>query len=356
MANLNSIWQLDTPSLLLDLDILDQNLTRMEATRGDKRLRIHFKSLKCAGLAKYLVGKGYPFFLCAKLHEAEVLVQHGIKDILLANQIVGEAKLNRLMELLKKASVAVCADCAQQVEKLSEAALNHGVTVPVMVELDIGMSRCGVLPGDPALALARVIAGSPNLRFAGIQAYDGQLQLVPVTLEKEKRILEGIRQVRETCELLARAGIPAENVTGSGTGTYTYAVAEPAFREIQPGSFLLMDAAYCQVRPEFSPSLTLLVSVISNNSGRYILDAGSKAISKDFALPIIKDHPEENLMKLAEEHARVEIQGAPPAIGEKRQLISGHCCATMNLHRQVVAHRSGIIQEVWPIEASGRYD
>ena len=356
MVNSKSIWLLDTPTLLLDLDSVDKNLAQMNATRGNKRVRIHFKSLKCAGLAKYLVQKGFPHFLCAKLNEAEVLAEHGVTDILIANQIVGDSKIERLANLAQRSNVVVCVDCPKQVEDFARLGKKHGVVFQLMVEIDIGMTRCGVLPGTPALDLARLINSQANTKFAGIQAYDGHLQLAPLDESKEGKIRDGIRQVAETVKILRQAGIEPENISGSGTGTYTYAVADPVYKEIQPGSFLLMDSAYVKVRPEFQPSLTLLTTVISTTKGRYILDAGSKAISKDFNLPVVKDHPEENLVKISEEHARVEIQNEGPIVGDKRLLITGHCCATMNLHRSVVAHRGGIVESVWPIEASGRYD
>ena len=126
--------------------------------------------------------------------------------------------------------------------------------------------------------------------------------------------------------------------------------------EIQPGSFLLMDSAYHAVRPEFGCSLSVLATVVSRRPGRYVLDAGSKAISKDFGTPVVKGRPGEQLTKLSEEHALVDCQGEPPRVGERREVIPAHCCATMNLHRQVVAVRGGKVEAVWPVEASGRYD
>ena len=126
--------------------------------------------------------------------------------------------------------------------------------------------------------------------------------------------------------------------------------------ELQPGSFLLMDAAYHAVRPEFGCSLSILATVVSRRPAWYVLDAGSKAISQDFGKPVIKDHATEVVAKLAEEHTKVEDTGAGPRVGERREVLPAHCCATMNLHRQCVAVRKGRVEAVWAIEASGRYD
>ena len=158
-----------------------------------------------------------------------------------------------------------------------------------------------------------------------------------------------------TRRLIEKAGIPVGVVTGAGTGTWEFAAGYPGMTEIQPGSFILMDCAYHAVRPEFGCSLSILTTVVSRRPGWYVLDAGSKAISQDFGLPMIKDHADETVSKLSEEHTRVEC-AAPPRIGERRQVIPTHCCATMNLHRQCVAVRQGRVEAFWPIEASGRYD
>ena len=155
--------------------------------------------------------------------------------------------------------------------------------------------------------------------------------------------------------LLEENGIAVAVVTGAGTGTCAVVGHYDGVTEIQPGSFLLMDSAYHAVRPEFGCSLSILCTVVSRRPGWYVLDAGSKAISQDFGKPAIKGRPEEKVVKLAEEHTKVET-GNPPPVGSRRQVIPAHCCATMNLHRQCTAVRQGRVEAFWPIEASGRYD
>ena len=349
---------LDTPALLLDLDRVDANLALLQSACRDagKDLRVHFKSLKCGSLAKYLAAKGVRSFLCAKLNEAETLVAAGIRDVYVANQIVGSAKLARLARLAEDAHIRVCVDNADNIRAMARAACVAGFTLGVLVEVDIGMNRCGVAPGEPAVELARLIHAEPGLRFVGLQGYDGHLQMSPDRETKAARCLEGLDALAMTRRAIEAAGIPVEVVTGAGTGTWEWAASHPAMTELQPGSFLLMDAAYHAVRPEFACSLSILATVVSRRPAWYVLDAGSKAISQDFGKPVIKDRPDEAVVKLAEEHTKVEDGGSGARLGDRREVLPAHCCATMNLHRNVVAVRGGMVEAEWPIEASGRYD
>lgn len=349
---------LDTPQLLIDLDLVDANLKRMFDTFRNRpvAVRVHFKSLKCAGLARYIAAAGADGFLCAKLNEAEILADAGLSDIFIANQIVGPIKLRRLADLARRAQVRVCVDDAQNVEDMCQAARAVEATIGVLVEVDIGMKRCGVEPGEPALALARRVQASPGLRFLGLQGYDGHLQLVADPAERRARCAEALDRLLGTKRLIERAGLPVEVVTGAGTGTWEYVGFHEGITEIQPGSFVLMDCVYHQVRPEFGCALSILATVISRRSGWYVLDAGSKAISKDFGTPLIKGRSQDRVTKLSEEHTNVETETADVRVGDRREVIPAHCCATMNLHRQCVAVRQGRVEALWLIEASGRYD
>jgi D-serine deaminase-like pyridoxal phosphate-dependent protein len=212
------------------------------------------------------------------------------------------------------------------------------------------------VPGQPALELVRQIQRHPHLRFDGLQGYDGHLQLMEDMKQKRLTCHQGLKLMTDTRELLEREGIPVEIVTGAGTGTWEFVAGYPGVTEIQPGSFILMDCIYHNVRPEFGCALSVLTSVISRRPAWYVLDAGSKAISKDFGMPTIKGRAAEKVAKLAEEHTKVEADIAGLELGAKREVIPAHCCATMNLHRQCVGVRRGVVEKVWPIEASGRYD
>jgi D-serine deaminase-like pyridoxal phosphate-dependent protein len=349
--------RLDTPHLLVDLDVLDANLARMRAACRERRvdLRVHFKSLKCGALARYLAERGVKSFLCAKLNEAETLAAAGVSDVFIANEIVGPQKFKRLAALARRVSVRVCVDDADNVADLGRVARAAGVEIGVLVEVDVGQNRCGVEPGEPAVALARRIHAEPGLNFLGLQGYDGHLQMLADEAERQARCRESLEKLVGTRDLLERSGFPVTVVTGGGTGTWSYVAGTRGVTEIQPGSFLLMDCVYHKVRPEFGCALSVLTTVVSRRPGWYVLDAGSKAISQDFGKPEIKGHPAERVDRLSEEHAKVLCE-APPAPGGRREVIPAHCCATMNLHRQAVAHRGGHVEAAWPIEASGRYD
>jgi D-serine deaminase-like pyridoxal phosphate-dependent protein len=349
---------LDSPRLLLDLDVVDANLHFLldACRRRGVDLRVHFKSLKCGSLARYLGERGVRSFLCAKLNEAEVLVDAGQADVFVANQVVGRDKLARLANLAQRARLRVCVDDEGNVAEMAQAAREAGVTVEVLVEVDTGMGRCGVEPGEPALRLAQAIGREQGLRFMGLQGYDGHLQMLPDEAERRAKCLEGVERLIATRRLLERNGVAVEVVSGAGTGTWEFVSAVEGVTEIQPGSFLLMDCAYHAVRPEFGCALSVLATVLSRRPGWYVLDAGSKAISRDFGTPVVKGRPGERVVKLSEEHTKVEDGGSGPRLGELREVLPAHCCATMNLHRQVVAVRKGVVEAVWPIEASGRYD
>jgi D-serine deaminase-like pyridoxal phosphate-dependent protein len=353
-----SLDDLDTPQLLIDLDVVDANLGRMfDAARArGVALRTHFKSLKCGGLARHIAAAGGKAFLAAKLNEAEVLADAGINDILIANQIVGRHKMQRLADLARRVKLRVCVDCPDNVAQLSKAMREAGTTLGVLVELDVGMARCGVVPGEPALQLVRRIQDSPGLRFDGIQAYDGHLQMLPDAAERGARSRDSCEQIVTTRRLLERSGIPVALVTGAGTGTWEFVAGYEGISEIQPGSFVLMDCAYHAIRPEFNCALSILAGVVSTRPGWYVLDAGSKAISKDFGMPAVKGRAEEKVVRLSEEHTKVEVEPVPVRVGDRREVLPAHCCATMNLHRQCLAVRRGKVEAVWPIEASGRYD
>jgi D-serine deaminase-like pyridoxal phosphate-dependent protein len=352
------IDDLDSPQLLIDLDLVDANVQRMLQTVRDRpvNVRVHFKSLKCAGLARYLAAAGLESFLCAKLNEGEVLADAGLTDLFIANQVIGPIKLRRLADLAGRVQVRVCVDDERNVDEMAAAARAAGVTIDVLVEVDIGMRRCGVEPGEPALALARRIHASRGLRFVGLQGYDGHLQLMPDAAERRAKCLQALEQLVGTRRLIERAGIPVEVVTGAGTGTGEFVGSYDGVTEIQPGSFILMDCAYHAVRPEFGCALSVWTTVISRRPAWYVLDAGSKAISRDFGTPLIKNRSQDRVARLSEEHTNVESSDPSVRVGDHVEVIPAHCCATMNLHRSCVAVRRGKIEALWPIEASGRYD
>ncbi len=233
----------DTPALLVDFDALKANIDLMASFFADKpcKLRPHFKSHKCTHIAQMQMDAGAVGITCAKLGEAEVVADAGITDILIANQIVGDAKMDRLAALARRANPMVAVDNPDNVRDLSRAASDAGVTIRVLVEVDIGMNRCGVAPGPAAVGLAWLVSSSPGLTFEGLQGYEGHLVLLPDKAERAEKTREAMKMLVDTRKAIEDSGLPARIVSGGGTGTYSITGDIPGMDEIQAGSYALMD-------------------------------------------------------------------------------------------------------------------
>ena len=351
------IEDVDTPALLLDGPASDRNLQKMAAFFADRkcRLRPHFKNHKCATLARRQQAVGYTVgFTCAKLGEAEVLAEAGIHNILIANQVVGQRKIARLVELAAKADLTVAVDDDRQAKAISQAAKSAGVTVGVLIEVDIGMGRCGVAPGKPALALARKVRKRPRLDFRGIQAYEGHAVYTTDFDERASRVRESMDLAVQTRKLIEDHGIAVGVISGGATSTYRISGQIDGVDEIQAGTYPTMDWRYHELAPEFEIALSILTRVISKRPGAAVLDVGSKGVGCEFGPPRIKDHPDVEIpFPLSEEHCTVH--NAPDwRLGDLVQLIPSHACSTSNLYREIYVHEEGRVQDVWPIEASGK--
>jgi D-serine deaminase-like pyridoxal phosphate-dependent protein len=235
------------------------------------------------------------------------------------------------------------------------------VTLDVYVELEVGMGRCGVAPGAPALALARVVAACASLRFAGLQAYNGRAQHVRSNADRRALIDKAAAAVRATRALLEQNGIPCPSVTGAGSGTFMFEVESGAWDEIQPGSYAFMDADYAKNEwvaplPRFEHALFVLTTVMSRTQpGRAIVDAGLKASSVDSGMPAVWQRPGLTYALASDEHGFIDIASgaATPTLGEKLLLVPGHCDPTINLYDWYVCVRGGVVEALWPIAARG---
>ena len=354
------IADLDTPALLVDLDAFEYNLATMAAFfRGrPSHLRPHAKTHKCPEIARRQLAAGAEGITCAKVGEAEVLAQAGIDDILIANQVVGPLKIARLVELAARVRLTVAVDEPGNVADLSRAAQARGVTLRVLVEVDIGMGRCGVQPGAEALDLARQVARAGRLELAGLMGYEGHLVGIQDPAERKVKVEAAMTLLMETQALLARSGLPAGVVSGGGTGTYDVTGSFPGVTEVQAGSYVFMDTHYRAVRPEFRTSLALLATVISRNKpARLITDAGMKVLTTDMGLPEVQGVPGAKLLRLSEEHGLIEVADpgqVPLGSGDKITLLPSHCCTTINLHDTLFAVRNGVVEDVWAIAGRGR--
>ena len=355
--------EVDTPALVVDLDALERNLLRMaDAVKGSGvRLRPHAKSHKCAQIARAQIAAGAVGVCCQKVSEAEALVAGGVADVLVTNEIVGPRKIARLARLVREAKVAVLADDAGNVADLDAAARAEGVRLDVLVEVNVGADRCGIAPGAPALALARAIAARHSLRFAGLHAYHGSAQHVRGPAERRAAIAAAAEKARLTKTLIESAGIACETVTGAGTGTFLLESASRVYNEIQPGSYVFMDADYNrnvweEGWPRFEQSLFVLATVMSVPApDRAVLDAGLKASSVDSGLPQVHEHPGVEYVKASDEHGVLKITAGAraPKLGEKLLLVPGHCDPTVNLYDCFVCVRKGKVEALWAVTARG---
>jgi D-serine deaminase-like pyridoxal phosphate-dependent protein len=349
--------ELDTPTLLLDGAACQRNLERMsQAFAGQKcQLRPHFKNHKCVTLARHQLAAGNAVGMtCAKLGEAEVLAHSGFPDLLVANQVLGAPKVARLVKVARETRIAVAIDDLSQATEISQAAAAGGVKVGVLIEVDGGMGRCGLPPGEPVLKLAQQISGLPGIELRGLQCYEGHAVYVDDRAKRDEMTRAGLGLAVETRRLLESNGIPVEVLSGGSSSTYATSGRMEGVDEIQAGTYATMDWRYHQLVPEFEIALSILVRVISAQGDKFVIDLGVKGAGAEFGVPMVKGHPEVEVPFFkAEEHC--VMRGGPTRrVGETFQVFPSHACTTCNLYREMVVHDGERVTEVWPIEASGR--
>ena len=355
----------DTPALLIDLDAFERNLDVMakRVSAAGVRIRPHAKTHKCAVVARRQMALGAVGACCQKVSEAQALLQAGVTDVLVSNQVVGRRKIDRLVALAREARMGVCVDDAGNAAAIGEAATAAGVTIDVLVEIDVGAGRCGVAPGEEALALARRVTSIEGLRFAGLQAYHGSAQHIRAYAERGQAIESAASMTRATVEALAQAGIECETVSGAGTGTWQFEAASGVYNELQAGSYVFMDVDYAKNFDEsdgpfadFEHSLFVYATVMSRPvRERAVLDAGLKAFATDCGMPRLADIESAAVLKASDEHAVVDMSAsnASVAVGDKIRLIPGHCDPTVNLYDWYVCVRGDQVESLWPIVARG---
>ncbi|MBW8003639.1 MAG: DSD1 family PLP-dependent enzyme [Planctomycetes bacterium] len=357
----SSVLDIDTPALLIDLEKLEYNLKKMADffKEKDSDLRPHIKTHKTPVLAHKQIKAGAIGIACQKLAEAETMAKAGLDDILITNEVVGDQKIRRLVNLAKTTDVKTVVDNKENVISISAAAQERGVEVGILVEVNTGMNRCGVLPGTPVLELAQEIDKQKGTKFLGLMGYEGHTVFIETYERRKREAQKALKLLIDTKELLERNGYECKIVNAGGTGTYDISGTYPGVTEVTAGSYLTMDVKYSGIEGvEFEQALSLLTTVISRPThDRAILDAGMKAITIEFGMPLIKSAKGgAKLYKLAEEHGYVELE-APDTkldVGEKIELVPSHGCTTINLHDRFYAIRDNQVESVWPIEARGK--
>ena len=352
--------ELDTPAFLIDLDAMEGNIGKMAAYFEQRpvSVRPHMKHHKTPAIAHKQMEAGAVGVCCQKLGEAEVMVDGGIKDILITYQIVGAVKVRRLMALCRRANMMVTVDDPRNVEELSEAAQAFDVGLGVLVDVNSGQDRCGVEPGHPAVELAKVVAGAGGLELKGVNGYAGHIQAIEDPEERASRDREAMGRIMASVEGIRQAGMPVEVVSGGGTGTYQITGNFPGVTELQPGSYVFMDVAYRRVLTDFDIAGTVLATVISRpTADRAVLDSGMKAISTDQWPPVVKYPQGVEVGSVSDEHLVVKLTTSDARQlrpGDKVELIPGHNDTTVNLHSHLFGLRRDRLETVWEVGARGR--
>jgi D-serine deaminase-like pyridoxal phosphate-dependent protein len=362
-----SKWDLDTPALCVDLDLLEQNIatmrTRLDATKIASRP--HAKTHKCPEIAKLQLAGGSIGICTAKVSEAEVFARHGIDRILMTTANVTTGKIRRAMQVRKIAPNFVQAvDNPQNAEALSDAAREARVVADVVIDVAVG-TRTGIPAGERALALAKRVDKLPNLKLRGMISYDGGVQHVKGFAARQEQALRRYEPSIETFEQMKRAGLNTEIFSGGGTGTYNIMHKAPGVTDVQVGSYVFMDCQYIEIGSEsdeeifgdFAPSLTVVTTVLNTYfEGSLTTDAGAKALTLNKPGPWVIGEKGFAYNAGSDEFGVIRFDSASREykVGDKLELIVPHCDPVVNEYDQVYAIRKDRVEAVWPIAARGR--
>ena len=357
---------IDTPALVVDLDAMQRNLSRMAefAKKHEMRWRPHAKMHKCSAIARLQVQAGAVGVCVQKTAEAEAMAAGGVTDIYITNEIVAPTKLARVAQLAHRlradgGQLAIAVDSHVGVSRLATAMndarreAGTSAVIDVFVEIDVGQGRCGVVPGRAAVSLVHEIRKHPALRFAGLQAYHGRAQHLRGQQERRDVIAQAAREVAMTRKLIEDEGVKVGLVTGAGTGSMVCEAASGVWGELQAGSFLFMDADYARnerdpAQPNFEHALFVKTQVMSAGQEHAVCDAGHKSHAIDSGLPLVHsldDGHELDYANGGDEHGilRPAAGKRVPEIGRMLWLIPGHCDPTVNLHDHLIAVRGGLL-------------
>jgi D-serine deaminase-like pyridoxal phosphate-dependent protein len=360
------IEELDTPSVIIDLDILERNLARLGAYCREHgiNLRPHTKTHKIPAIAKMQIGSGAIGITVAKVSEAEVMTEAGIQDVLVAYPIVSESKAAVLARLACRANITVSLDSIEAAQYLSQCASRKGSRIGILVEMDVGLHRCGVSTPGAAARLAGQIAALPAVELKGLMFYPGHML---ADYDGQTRLIPAVNAKLEECyDLFHKAGLPATVVSGGSTPTAYRSHEFHGITEIRPGMYPFYDRnmlaiGACQLE---DCAASVLVTVVSTAvEGMAIVDGGSKTFSSDRFLAgdgrgygkILQDEAAE-FAQMSEEHGHLDIRhsGRRYPIGERLNIIPNHVCATINMHDEIYGVRGGVVEETWNVAARGR--
>ncbi len=356
---------LNTPVLLIDLDVFERNVAAMAAfaKANGIRLRPHAKTHKCAEIARRQVAAGAVGVCCAKLGEAEEMAAGGIGSVLITSPVVSEPAIKRLVQLnARMAGLQVTVDNPDNARALA-AAVGSGKPLTVLIDVDPGIKRTGVASAEAAVALAQVIAGLPQLKLIGVQYYCGRQQHIESYAERRNEIVDRTDYLRGVINALTEAGFAPSIITGGGTGTHRIDVELGLLNELQTGSYVFMDRQYneCDISgegtPGFDTSLLIDARVVSANTpGLGTIDAGFKAMATDGGPPtVLSGAPVGAAFHfMGDEHGLVLFGETSPPVGSIVTLAVPHCDPTVNLYDFYHVVRGDTLVDMWPVEGRGR--
>jgi len=346
--------QISTPALIVDERVYEENKKQMAALLEGKKIKLrpHFKSHKCADIAREQIEAGAVGMTCAKLSEALDLVDAGIENILIANQITDKEKISRLVHLAGLCRLTVCVDSLENVRVISEYAKALGSTVHCLIEYDIGMERCGVTTHKEVISLAKAVNSLDGVSFEGIQAYAGHMSHELSVEARQRATDEKMEDLKTLISELCEEGIEVKTLSGGSTGTALQKTKYDFYTELQAGSYLFMDSTYRLPDTPFKNSLFILTTVVSARDDLVVVDAGVKSCGVDQGMPVPVDFEVEKIVA-SEEHFQLHSPSKRFNIGDKILLIPGHCCSTVNLHEKLYFFKDGRVTRRVPITARG---
>lgn len=361
------ISELDTPTLFVDLDLMEANVREMATwiTSRGKQWRPHVKCHKLPVIAHLQRRHGSIGVTSAKVSEAEVFVTNGISDVLIANMIVGSAKFERMASMCHWGEPIVACDHFAQAEALSKVCQDRGVRCRVIIEVDLGLNRVGVRPGADARDLTRGIARLPGVELVGIMGYEGHLLTEPDPELKRSKIFSALDLLAEVRDQMLTDGLNCSIVSAGGTGSFQITSDHPAVTELQAGGGIFADPFYlerCGVQG-LTPSLRVLATVVSRPKlERAILDTGRKSVHPDIHPPQIRRTalgrflPDVTVVQLSAEHMTLTLgpESQDLVIGDKVEIIPGYSDHTTVLYDQLVGVRGNRVEAVWPIAGRGK--
>ena len=360
--------EIPTPALLLDLDRFERNVARMAAhvKAVGKKLRPHSKTHKCPEIARRQIAAGAVGICCAKVGEAEVMAESGIRNILITTEVVGPEKIGRLLGVLERApETLVVVDNPDNVRELGQAMARAGKVLNVLVDVDVGGRRTGAQPGEPAVHVARMVTLETALNLRGLQGYAGHCAHVPGYANRRKTSHRWMNRLMKTRDLFEKNELPVEIVSGGSSGTFNIDCDLKGLTELQSGSYCVMDLDYRKIGgkgggdyDDFEMALTVLTTVISVPTREMaMVDGGLKAFSTDKPfVPEAVECPGVTYSWAGDEHGRLTVseEGRLPALGQLIEFFPPHCDPTINLYDRIYAMRGPKVEAIWDIAARGR--